>query len=69
MPAIPALGRQRQKDHCSFEASLGYRANSGPACDIEHNNNNLSNNNKDRTKNQAGDRERFNQHGYTGKNR
>jgi hypothetical protein len=28
MPLIPALGRQRQVDHCEFKASLVYRMSS-----------------------------------------
>ena len=28
MPLVPALGRQRQVDHCEFEASLIYKLSS-----------------------------------------
>ena len=31
MPAIPALGRQRQEDHCKFEATIIYITSSRSA--------------------------------------
>ena len=53
---FPALGRQRQEDHCSFEASLGYLANFRPACDLEQQQTIKQQGNKDRNKNQTVDR-------------
>jgi hypothetical protein len=64
MSAFPALGRQRQEDHCSFEASLGYLANFRPACDLEQQQPIKQQGNKDRNKNQTVDR----RDSHTGKN-
>lgn len=33
VPAIPALGKQRQEDHCNLKAAMGYIVSSWPVRD------------------------------------